>query len=52
MQQGRRILVVGDLNIAPAAIDRCDAGPDFEKNECVFTKILNVYKALYVPFCR
>ncbi|KAK9285382.1 hypothetical protein L1049_024573 [Liquidambar formosana] len=31
--QGRRILVVGDLNIAPAAIDRCDAGPDFEKNE-------------------
>ncbi|XP_031402844.1 DNA-(apurinic or apyrimidinic site) lyase 2 isoform X2 [Punica granatum] len=33
LQQGRRILVVGDLNIAPAAIDRCDAGPDFEKNE-------------------
>ncbi|KAK3024459.1 hypothetical protein RJ639_042991 [Escallonia herrerae] len=31
--RGRRILVVGDLNIAPAAIDRCDAGPDFEKNE-------------------
>ncbi|KAK4793499.1 hypothetical protein SAY86_023934 [Trapa natans] len=33
LHQGRRILVVGDLNIAPAAIDRCDAGPDFEKNE-------------------
>ncbi|KAK6123104.1 hypothetical protein DH2020_043165 [Rehmannia glutinosa] len=31
--QGRRIIVVGDLNIAPSAIDRCDAGPDFEKNE-------------------
>ncbi|KAL0449718.1 UNVERIFIED_CONTAM: DNA-(apurinic or apyrimidinic site) lyase 2 [Sesamum latifolium] len=31
--QGRRIFVVGDLNIAPSAIDRCDAGPDFEKNE-------------------
>ncbi|KAI3451441.1 hypothetical protein Pfo_008106 [Paulownia fortunei] len=31
--QGRRICVVGDLNIAPSAIDRCDAGPDFEKNE-------------------
>ncbi|KDO71209.1 hypothetical protein CISIN_1g0067572mg, partial [Citrus sinensis] len=31
--QGRRIFVVGDLNIAPAAIDRCDAGPDFAKNE-------------------
>ncbi|KAK4490495.1 hypothetical protein RD792_001175 [Penstemon davidsonii] len=31
--QGRRVVVVGDLNIAPAAIDRCDAGPDFEKNE-------------------
>ncbi|KAJ4714211.1 DNA-(apurinic or apyrimidinic site) lyase [Melia azedarach] len=33
LSQGRRIFVVGDLNIAPAAIDRCDAGPDFEKNE-------------------
>ncbi|KAL0289995.1 UNVERIFIED_CONTAM: DNA-(apurinic or apyrimidinic site) lyase 2 [Sesamum angustifolium] len=31
--QGRRIFVVGDLNIAPSAIDRCDAGPDFEQNE-------------------
>ncbi|KAL9275728.1 DNA-(apurinic or apyrimidinic site) endonuclease 2-like protein [Drosera capensis] len=30
---GRRIIVVGDLNIAPSAIDRCDAAPDFEKNE-------------------
>ncbi|XP_039031914.1 DNA-(apurinic or apyrimidinic site) endonuclease 2-like isoform X2 [Hibiscus syriacus] len=33
LRQGRRILVVGDLNIAPCAIDRCDAGPNFEKNE-------------------
>lgn len=33
LDQGRRILLVGDLNIAPASIDRCDAGPDFEKNE-------------------
>ncbi|KZV30815.1 DNA-(apurinic or apyrimidinic site) lyase 2 [Dorcoceras hygrometricum] len=32
-RQGRRVFVVGDLNIAPAAIDRCDAGPDFERNE-------------------
>lgn len=32
MHQGRRIVIVGDLNIAPAAIDRCDAEPDFEKN--------------------
>lgn len=31
--QGRRIFVVGDLNIAPFVMDRCDAGPDFEKNE-------------------
>ncbi|XP_022741958.1 DNA-(apurinic or apyrimidinic site) lyase 2 isoform X2 [Durio zibethinus] len=31
--RGRRIFVVGDLNIAPCAIDRCDAGPDFENNE-------------------
>ncbi|KAL2532408.1 DNA-(apurinic or apyrimidinic site) lyase 2 [Abeliophyllum distichum] len=33
LRQGRRVFVVGDLNIAPAAIDRCDAGPEFEKNE-------------------
>ncbi|KAL3723730.1 hypothetical protein ACJRO7_035837 [Eucalyptus globulus] len=33
LQQGKRVFVVGDLNIAPAAIDRCEAGPDFEKNE-------------------
>ncbi|PHT49937.1 DNA-(apurinic or apyrimidinic site) lyase 2 [Capsicum baccatum] len=33
LHQGRRIIIVGDLNIAPAVIDRCDAGPDFEKNE-------------------
>ncbi|QCD82066.1 AP endonuclease 2 [Vigna unguiculata] len=33
LHQGRRIFVVGDLNIAPFAIDRCDAGPDFENNE-------------------
>ncbi|RDX86562.1 DNA-(apurinic or apyrimidinic site) lyase 2, partial [Mucuna pruriens] len=32
LHQGRRIFVVGDLNIAPFAIDRCDAGPDFENN--------------------
>ncbi|XP_019253135.1 PREDICTED: DNA-(apurinic or apyrimidinic site) lyase 2 isoform X2 [Nicotiana attenuata] len=33
LHQGRRIIIIGDLNIAPAAIDRCDAEPDFEKNE-------------------
>ncbi|GAB4848465.1 hypothetical protein Ancab_003169 [Ancistrocladus abbreviatus] len=32
-QKGRRIIVVGDLNIAPASIDHCEAGPDFENNE-------------------
>ncbi|CAM8905176.1 unnamed protein product [Rhodiola kirilowii] len=32
-RHGRKIIVVGDLNIAPAAIDRCEADPDFEKNE-------------------
>lgn len=32
MLKGRRIIVVGDLNIAPSIIDRCDAGPDFENN--------------------
>ncbi|VVB10092.1 unnamed protein product [Arabis nemorensis] len=33
LRQGRRVIVVGDLNIAPFAMDRCEAGPDFEKNE-------------------
>ncbi|KAJ4844574.1 hypothetical protein Tsubulata_023592 [Turnera subulata] len=33
LSQGRRIFIVGDLNIAPTALDRCDAGPDFEDNE-------------------
>ncbi|XP_027346590.1 DNA-(apurinic or apyrimidinic site) lyase 2 isoform X2 [Abrus precatorius] len=33
LHQGRKIFVVGDLNIAPFAIDRCDAGPDFDNNE-------------------
>lgn len=33
MKKGRRIIVVGDLNIAPSSVDRCDAGPDFENNE-------------------
>ncbi|KAG8050425.1 hypothetical protein GUJ93_ZPchr0009g1040 [Zizania palustris] len=28
---GKRIFVVGDLNIAPSSIDRCDAPPGFEK---------------------
>ncbi|XP_076949553.1 DNA-(apurinic or apyrimidinic site) endonuclease 2-like [Bidens hawaiensis] len=33
MLKGRIIIVVGDFNIAPCSIDRCDAGPDFENNE-------------------
>ncbi|KAJ9172672.1 hypothetical protein P3X46_015886 [Hevea brasiliensis] len=33
LHKRRRIFVVGDLNIAPTAMDRCDAGPDFENNE-------------------
>ncbi|KAF3529981.1 hypothetical protein DY000_02036456, partial [Brassica cretica] len=33
LRRGRRVFVVGDLNIAPFAMDRCEAGPDFEKNE-------------------
>ncbi|XP_052198019.1 DNA-(apurinic or apyrimidinic site) endonuclease 2 [Diospyros lotus] len=32
LNQGRRIVVVGDLNIAPAAIDSCNPRPDFDKN--------------------
>ncbi|QHO00941.1 hypothetical protein HN51_035756 [Arachis hypogaea] len=43
---GRRIIVVGDLNIAPSAIDRCDAGPEFDNNEFRrwFRSILTQYK--------
>ncbi|KAM7250608.1 hypothetical protein ACFE04_022491 [Oxalis oulophora] len=33
LKEGRRVFVVGDLNIAPTAMDRCEAGPDFENNE-------------------
>ncbi|PSS00476.1 DNA-(apurinic or apyrimidinic site) lyase [Actinidia chinensis var. chinensis] len=33
LHQGRRIFIVGDLNIAPAAIDSCNPRPDFEKNK-------------------
>lgn len=32
LTQGKRVVVAGDLNIAPAAIDKCDADPGFEKN--------------------
>ncbi|WOL05279.1 DNA-(apurinic or apyrimidinic site) lyase 2 isoform X3 [Canna indica] len=32
LSQGKRVFVVGDLNIAPYAVDRCDADPDFENN--------------------
>ncbi|MCL7049452.1 hypothetical protein MKW94_016253 [Papaver nudicaule] len=31
--QGKRVFIVGDLNIAPYAIDRCDADPKFEENQ-------------------
>ncbi|CAN0918709.1 DNA-(apurinic or apyrimidinic site) endonuclease 2 [Linum grandiflorum] len=33
LDQGRRVFTVGDLNIAPSAMDRCEAGPEFEKND-------------------
>lgn len=33
LRQGKRVFVVGDLNIAPSAIDRCEAGLEFEKNQ-------------------
>ncbi|KAA0025674.1 DNA-(apurinic or apyrimidinic site) lyase 2 isoform X1 [Cucumis melo var. makuwa] len=33
LHMGKRVFVVGDLNIAPTSMDRCDAGPDFENNE-------------------
>ncbi|KAI3861395.1 hypothetical protein MKW98_000347 [Papaver atlanticum] len=33
LSQGKRVIIVGDLNIAPSAIDRCDADPKFEENQ-------------------
>ncbi|KAK6924489.1 Endonuclease/exonuclease/phosphatase [Dillenia turbinata] len=33
LRKGRRVVVVGDLNIAPAAIDHCEPGSEFEKNK-------------------
>ncbi|KAL6010328.1 hypothetical protein ACLOJK_000759 [Asimina triloba] len=33
LSQGRRVFVVGDLNIAPAAVDVWDAKPKFEENQ-------------------
>nr|XP_009382722.1 PREDICTED: DNA-(apurinic or apyrimidinic site) lyase 2 isoform X1 [Musa acuminata subsp. malaccensis]XP_018675749.1 PREDICTED: DNA-(apurinic or apyrimidinic site) lyase 2 isoform X1 [Musa acuminata subsp. malaccensis]XP_018675750.1 PREDICTED: DNA-(apurinic or apyrimidinic site) lyase 2 isoform X1 [Musa acuminata subsp. malaccensis] len=49
LSQGKRVFVVGDLNIAPAAIDRCDASPDFEKN--MFRKWLrSLFKECGGPF--
>ncbi|KAJ3692787.1 hypothetical protein LUZ60_011882 [Juncus effusus] len=32
LDKGKRVFIVGDLNIAPFSIDRCDADPSFEKN--------------------
>ncbi|KAG0494138.1 hypothetical protein HPP92_005132 [Vanilla planifolia] len=32
VNSGKRVIVVGDLNIAPASVDRCDAEPGFENN--------------------
>ncbi|XP_002964512.2 DNA-(apurinic or apyrimidinic site) lyase 2 [Selaginella moellendorffii] len=30
LKQGRRIIIVGDLNISPYPIDSCDPGPEFD----------------------
>lgn len=32
--QGRRVFILGDLNIKPFMIDSCDPGPDFEDDLC------------------
>lgn len=33
LRQGKRVCVVGDLNIAPSVVDSCNPKPDFDKNE-------------------
>ncbi|EFJ06865.1 hypothetical protein SELMODRAFT_430260 [Selaginella moellendorffii] len=32
LKQGRRIIIVGDLNISPYPINSCDPGPEFDTN--------------------
>lgn len=32
--EGRRVFILGDLNVAPFMIDHCDPGTDFENNLC------------------
>ncbi|MCO5601456.1 hypothetical protein L7F22_055579 [Adiantum nelumboides] len=34
LRAGKRLIVVGDLNISPYPIDSCDPGPDFNSNPC------------------
>ncbi|GBG74299.1 hypothetical protein CBR_g18710 [Chara braunii] len=34
LSKGRRVVVVGDLNISPFRIDTCSYGPDFDLNLC------------------
>ncbi|XP_034890571.1 DNA-(apurinic or apyrimidinic site) endonuclease 2 isoform X2 [Populus alba] len=54
LHEGRRVFVVGDLNIAPTAMDRCDADPDFEKNEFRrwFRSMLMLSGGLFVDVFR
>ncbi|KAL9378219.1 hypothetical protein Peur_029554 [Populus x canadensis] len=54
LHEGRRVFVVGDLNIAPTAMDRCDADPDFEKNEFRrwFRSMLMMSGGLFVDVFR
>ncbi|KAL9340775.1 hypothetical protein Peur_066994 [Populus x canadensis] len=54
LHEGRRVFVVGDLNIAPTAMDRCDADSDFEKNEFRrwFRSMLMMSGGLFVDVFR
>lgn len=32
LKRGRRVIAVGDFNIAPFPVDSCHAGPDFDQS--------------------
>ncbi|XP_058187512.1 DNA-(apurinic or apyrimidinic site) endonuclease 2 isoform X2 [Rhododendron vialii] len=48
LHQGRRIFIVGDLNIAPAAMDSCNPGPDFDKNHALPCRFRRWFRSLLV----
>ena len=47
--QGRRVVLVGDLNIAPAPIDTCDSGTGAEQTAWVNRKDRRLLQSYLQP---